>query len=121
MALKPDSNVMIAAVTAAAVFSVFQLEAPPLADVRASAPGGQTAGNTFKSVKGATYTAVAVTLGLALLAKSPEVYVVGGLTTAVLAWKYHAANVTHPVSGKVAAPGTTGPTMTAGGGTIQGS
>jgi hypothetical protein len=120
MALKPDSNVMIAAVTAAAVFAVFQLEAPPLADVRASAPGGLSAGTTHRSVKGAVYTSTAVVLGLALLAKSPEIYVVGGLVTAGLGWKYYSANVTHPVTGAVVAPGVNAGAV-AGGGTIQGS
>lgn len=121
MALKPDSALMISAVTVASVISIFQLEAPPLANVKASAPGGQTAANTFSSVKGATISSAAVVGLIALLSKSPEVYTVGGLTVAILAFKYHKANVTHPVTGAVVAPGS-GPTgVGSGGGNVQGS
>jgi hypothetical protein len=119
MALKPESALMISAVTVASVLSIFQLEAPPLANVRAAAPGGQTSSNTFKSVKGATITSAAVVGLIALLAKSPEVYTVGGLTVAILAFKYHKANVTHPVTQAIVAPGD-GQSPVSGGGSIQG-
>ena len=119
--LKPNEELMISGVAVAAVLSVFQLEAPPLANVKASAPGGQVSQNTHNSVKGAVLTSTAVVGGLAILGKSPTVYVVGGLTIAVLGWKYMHANVTHPKTGAVVAPGSN-PAAGAGGTvTAQGS
>lgn len=112
--LKPNEELMISAVAVASVISVFQLEAPPLANVKASAPGGAASANTHRSVKGAVLTASAVVGSLAILGKSPTVYVVGGLTIAALGWKYMAANVTHPQTGQVVAPGAN-PTAGAGG------
>ena len=114
MSLKPNEELMISAVSVAAVLSVFQLEAPPLANVKASAPGGAASLNTHKSVKGAILTSTAVVGALAILGKSPTVYVVGGLTIAALGWKYMHANVTHPQTGQVVAPGY-GPTAGNGG------
>jgi predicted cation transporter len=116
--LKPEHELMISAVSVAAVLTVFQLEAPPMADVRASAPGGVSSAVTHTSIKGAAITSLAIVGGLALLGKSPTVYVVGGLTIAVVAWKYMKANVTHPVTGQVVAPGAN--PSAGGGGTIQG-
>jgi predicted cation transporter len=117
--LKPEHELMVSAVSVAAVLTVFQLEAPPLANIKASAPGGQTSANTHSSVKGAVLTSLAIVGGLALLGKSPTVYVVGGLTIAVLGWKYMAANVKHPVTGAVVAPGSN--SGAGNGGTVQGS
>ena len=118
ISLKPNEELMISAVSVAAVVSVFQLEAPPLADVKASAPGGGASALTHKSVKGAILTSAAVVGALAILGKSPTVYVVGGLTTVILGWKYMHANATHPATGAVIAPGSS--PSAAGGGTIQG-
>ena len=119
LSLKPNEELMISAVSVAAVLSVFQLEAPPLANVKNAAPGGQASVSVHKSVKGAILTSAAVVGALAILGKSPTVYVVGGLTTAALGWKYLHANVTHPQTGRVVAPGAN--PSAGGGGTIQGS
>jgi hypothetical protein len=103
--LKPSEEIITSAFTATAVYGIFQLNAPNLADVKASPPGGAASVNTHKSVKTAVWTSAIFVSGLALLAKSPAIYVVGGLVTVVEAWKYYHANVTSPSSGAVVAPG----------------
>jgi hypothetical protein len=105
MALKPNEQIIVAASVAVAVYGIFQLNAPNLADVKASAPGGAASLNTHKSVKTAVWTSAILVSGLGLLAKDPAIYIVGGLLTTVEAWKYHHANATDMVTGAVVAPG----------------
>lgn len=117
--LKPNEQIIVSAATATAVFAVFQLNAPNLADVKWAAPGGQASVNTHKSVKAAVWTSAAFVSGLALLAKDPAIFIVGGLLTAVEGWKYYHANSTDATTGAVVAPGAnvTGqpsPTLNAG-------
>ena len=104
MALKPENSITVAALTAVGVVGVFHLEAPNLADVRASQPGGGSSLNTHKSVKAATWTSAVLVAGLGLLAKDPTIYIVGAAVTILEAWKYHYANVTD-ARGNVVAPG----------------
>jgi hypothetical protein len=119
MALKPDQEIIVSALTAVAVYGIFQLNAPNLADVKASAPGGAASLNTHKSVKTATWTSAVLVSALGLLAKDPAIYVVGGLVTVVESWKFMHANATD-AKGNVVAPGASvsgqpSPTLNAGG------
>lgn len=105
MALKPNEQIIVAAAVATSVYGIFQLNAPNLADVKASAPGGQASVNTHKSVKVAVWTSAVLVSGLAILAKDPAIFIVGGLMTSVEGWKYYHANATDQVTGAVVAPG----------------
>jgi hypothetical protein len=106
MALKPESEITVSALTAVAVYGIFQLNAPPLPNVKASPPGGAASVNTHKSVKTAVWTSAILVAGLGLLAKDPAIYIVGGLVTVVEGWKYYHANSTDAVTGAVVAPGS---------------
>lgn len=88
--LKPSEEIQVAALSAAVVYGVFQLNAPNLSDVRYSKPGNM---HVHGSVKTAAWTSAIVISGLALLAKSPTVYVVGGTMIILESWKYYHANV----------------------------
>jgi hypothetical protein len=103
--LKPNEQIIVSAATATAVFAIFQLNAPNLADVKASAPGGGASANTHASVKIAVWTSAAFVAGLGLLAKDTSIYIVGGLVTVVEGWKFYHANATDTKTGKVVAPG----------------
>jgi hypothetical protein len=98
MALKPNEEIQVAALSAAVVYGVFQLNAPNLSDVKAAPTGNK---NVHGSVKTAAWTATAVTAALALLAKSPTIFIVGSVMTIVESWKYYHANVQDPATGKV--------------------
>jgi hypothetical protein len=89
MALKPDSELIVAGLSATIVYSIFSINTPNLADVRADDAGNE---NTYKVTNTATYTAAATVAGLALLTKSPTVLVVGGAMTLFETWKLHFAN-----------------------------
>lgn len=105
MPLKPNEQIIVSAAVGTAVFSIFALNAPNLADVKASAPGGGASVNTHKSVKTAVWTSALLVSGLGLLAKDPTIYIVGGLITVAEGWKYYHANATDSRTGAVVAPG----------------
>jgi hypothetical protein len=94
--LKPNEEIQVSALSAAVVYGIFQVNAPNLADVRASRPGNA---HVHGSVKTAAWTATAVTAGLALLAKSPTIFIVGGVMTVIESWKYFHANTIAPATG----------------------
>jgi hypothetical protein len=87
--LDPSSELTVGALSATLVYSIFAINAPNLADVRYAEPGNT---NTYKSVNTATYTAAATVAALAILSKSPTVFIIGGAMTLFEAWKYHFAN-----------------------------
>ncbi len=111
--LKPNEEIMTSAAVLAVVYGIFEMQAPNLADVRASKPNGPAAANVHTSVKGAAWEATAVVAGISLLAKSPTIFVVGGLATSALAWHYYHANTVNPATNKSAAGAM------AGGGTMD--
>lgn len=101
--LKPSEEIQVGALTGAIVYGVFQLNVNGLADVRASQPGTPDAQHVHASVKSAAWTATIITAGLALLAKSPTIFIIGGIMTTVESWKYYHANAISPQTGKVPA------------------
>src|SRR5487761_150881 len=105
MSLKPNEQIIVAAAVGTAVYGIFQLNAPNLADVKASMPGGAASLNTHKSVKTAVWTSAVLVSGLGLLAKDPAIFIVGGLITSVEGWKYYHANATG-TGGPAVAPGS---------------
>lgn len=119
MGLKPNEQVITAAAIGTAVFAIFQLNAPNLSDVKASQPGGMASVNTHKSVKTAVLTSAAFVSGIALLAKEPTIFIVGGLLTVIEGWKYYHANSTDMAGNTGIAPGSSvngqpSPTLNAG-------
>lgn len=101
MNLKPNEEIMASAFALSGVYAVFSVMSPNLADVRAAKPGNKT---VHGSVRTAAITSAAMVTGVALLSKSPTVFVVGGLATAALGWTFYHANAVHPTTGKVVAP-----------------
>lgn len=87
--LKPNENLMLAAAVGAVVYGTYNIALPTIADTR-GLPGNTP--DIDKAEKTATWASVAVVSGISLLAKSPEVFVVGGLMTIGLAWSYKNAS-----------------------------
>jgi hypothetical protein len=87
--LSPEAELTVGAISAGIVYAVFGQNVPTLADVRADKPGNV---NTHKSVKHAVITSTIVVTGLALLGKSPTVFIIGGSMILFEGWKYHFAN-----------------------------
>ncbi len=97
--LSVSEDVQVGALTAAVVYGIFQLNAPNMSDVKGMAQPGNP--HVHSSVKTAAWTATVVTAGLSLLAKSPTIFVIGGVMTVIETWKYYHANVTDPSTGKI--------------------
>lgn len=87
--LKPNEQIIVAATGVALVLGVYANNTPPLADVRADKTGNV---NTHASVKMAAITSIGIVGALALIAKSPTVFTVGGAVVIWETWKYHYAN-----------------------------
>lgn len=89
--LKPNENLMLAAAVGAVVYGTYNIALPTIADTR-GLPGNTP--DIDRAEKAATWASVAVVSGISLLAKSPEVFVVGGLMTIGLSWSFkHASKV----------------------------
>lgn len=108
-ALKPNEEIMAASFAVSAVFTIFSTTTPNRSDVAAANPGNS---NVHSSIKTAVITSAAVISAIALLAKSPTVYVVGGLAVAAEGWSYYHANAYDPAKKQVTtqqqAPGSAG-------------
>lgn len=87
--LKPSDELIVGSTSVAIVYAIFAQGVPPYADVRADMKNST---NTYKSVKMAAITSIAAVGALALLAKSPTVFTVGGAMIIFETWKYHHAN-----------------------------
>lgn len=102
MALKPETSVTIAVLTAALVYGIFKVDVgASLSDIKASQPHNSVIQGT---VTQAAWTSAAAVAGVALLSKDPTIFIVGGATAAALTWKYKHANMTSPQTGQVTMP-----------------
>jgi hypothetical protein len=95
--LKPSDEVIAASFAVAAVLAVFSTHAPNLADVKADAANND---NTRRSVRSAVITSAAIISGIALLAKSPAVYIVGGGVIVIEGVQFAHANTLSQVSAR---------------------
>lgn len=97
--LKPSEEVMISSLAVGAVIGIYSGFLPSVADVAAgSTPGQSSAKQVHGSVRQAVIAAETVVAGLAVLTKSPTLYVVGTTANILLAWHYHVANNRAPVT-----------------------
>jgi hypothetical protein len=87
--LKPSDELIVGSTSVAIVYAIFAQAVPPYGDIRADQPGNI---NTYKTVKMAAITSIAAVGALALLAKSPTVFTVGGAMIIFETWKNHYAN-----------------------------
>lgn len=97
MALKADAEVSIALATSVMAYGAYQLALPSVADVRSLEPNN-------KDIQGAERTASWVSAGLvsfvALITKSPNVFILGGATVIAASWMTRHADQVSNVSKK---------------------
>lgn len=99
MSLTPDGKLGLGLTSGVLVYGIFQMQMPTATDVR-MAEAGQA--DVQSAERGATWMSAAVVSGVALIAKSPEVFVIGGLFTVGLAWMYRHADTVNPLTKKAA-------------------
>jgi hypothetical protein len=74
--LKPSEEIMAAAFSVATVVSIYGNYTAPVNDQKAAGPSHQT----HRDNQRAALVSAAIVSGIALLAKSPTVFIVGGVT-----------------------------------------
>lgn len=100
--LKPESGVMIGLATGALVWAIFTNATPSIADIRSAPPMDK---DVEGSRKVATRTSAAAVSSIALIAKDPTIFIIGGFMVIAADWMTRHANLIHPESGRLALPG----------------
>lgn len=99
MALKADAEIPIALATAVLAYGSYQYALPSVADIRSLEKGNA-------DVQGAERTAAWVSAGLvsfvALITKSPNVFILGGSTVIAASWMTRHADQVDAISSKAA-------------------
>lgn len=107
MPIKADAEMTIALATSVMAYGTFQLALPSMADVRSLEPGNA-------DIQGAEKAAAWVSAGLvsfvAVITKSPNVFILGGATVIAASWMTKHAdkvdNVTKKAAGFIPPPAT---------------
>jgi len=100
MPLKPSEEIIAATFGVASVVGVFSKMTPNTADVRTDAVNGSNNPSVHSSIRSASVVSAAIVSGIALLAKSPAVFVAGGLTIVILAAADMHANAVSSATGR---------------------
>ena len=106
MALKAETSLTVGLATAAVVYSVYSNALPTVADIRVGEPGDE---HIARAEKLAAWTAAGVVAGVALIAKDPTVFVMGGSMVVALSWWHQHANMVNPLTGMAARSGGESP------------
>lgn len=94
-ALKPSEEIMAASFSVATVVSVFSAYTAPVNDLKAAEPSHQSHNDSRR----AALVSASLVSGIALLAKSPTVFIVGAATILIEHWVRAHANYTMPSQG----------------------
>lgn len=107
MSLKPDAEISIALATGVMAYASYQFALPSMADVRSLEPNNK---DIQSSERVAAWTAAGIVSVVALITKSPSVFMVGGLVVIGTSWTVRHADQVNTVSKKagsmVPAPAT---------------
>jgi hypothetical protein len=95
--LKPEISIPAALALGVAVYGIFQVNLPSVTEVRAADLQNK---DVESAERAATWESAGLVATISLIAKDPTIFLVGGLITIGLAWKYRHANMVNPMSGK---------------------
>lgn len=114
--LKPENSVVAGIATIALVAAVYQLDAGSVSQVHASdaGHGANTAG-----IKKAGYTNLVLVAGLTLLARDPNILILGGAAIVAFQAHYRHANLVNPNNNMVEAAGPAAYTPAGPGSALQ--
>ena len=94
-----SDRVLAGAMVAFGVITIYQMHLPTIAEARNAHPND---GHLEAARKSAAWMSAALVIGVSLLLKSPEVFVIGGATMAAEDLCHKHANQIHPDTGKLA-------------------
>lgn len=99
MALKADGEVSIALATSVMAYGAYQLALPSTADIRSLEPGNA---DVQGSERAAAWISAVLVSAVALITKSPSVFILGGATVVASSWLTRHADAVKPVTQKAA-------------------
>lgn len=101
--LKPENSIVAGLATVAIVGAIYQLDVGPVSQVHASDEyhPANTAG-----IKKAGYTALIAVAGISLLARDPNIVILGGAAVIAFHAHYRHANMVNPGTNTVVSPGS---------------
>lgn len=100
--LKPDGSLILGAALGGIVYSVYQLNIGPVSATQASEANHPVLETSRKK---AGYTSLIMVGGLALLAKDPNLVILGGAAIIAMEAHYRHAIMAHPDTGQMVPPG----------------
>ena len=99
--LKPEGSLILGMTTAAVVYSIYQLDVGPVSMAQATDANHPLLESSRKK---AGYTALVMVGGLALLAKDPNMIILGGAAIIAIEAHYRHAIMVQPDTGRMVAP-----------------
>ncbi len=100
--LSPEGSIIAGMATVGLVYAVYQLDAGSVSQVAASDPGHPA--NTG-SIKKAGYTAFIMVAGVSLLARDPNIAILGMASVIAMDLHYKHAHMANPDTGQLVVPG----------------
>lgn len=101
--LSPENSIVAGAATVAIVAGIYQLDAGSVSTVQASDAFHPANSSTIKK---AGYTALVAVAGLALLARDPNIVILGGAAIIAFHAHYRHANMVNPGTGLMESAGS---------------
>lgn len=99
--LKPEGSLILGATVAGVVYSVYQLDVGPVATVQATDANHPILDTSRKK---AGYTSLIMVGGLALLARDPNIVILGGAAIIMMEAHYRHAIMASPETGQIQPP-----------------
>lgn len=96
--LKPEVSIPVGLATAAVVYAVYSNATPPITDIRSSMANDAHIATSRKS---ATWIAAGIVSAISLIAKDPNIFIIGGLAVVAMDFWTRHANAVNPQTGKV--------------------
>ena len=100
--LTPEGSIVGGMATIGLVYAVYQVDVGSVSVVAASDPGHPANGG---SIKKAGYTSLIMVAGISLLARDPNIAILGMAAIIAMDLHYKHAHMTNPANGQLVVPG----------------
>lgn len=100
--LTPEGSIVAGFATVGLVYGIYQMDIGPVTSVHLSEPYD---GAATSAIKKAGWTSLIAVAGLSLLARDPNIAILGGAAIVAFHAHYRHANMVHPQTGRIVPPG----------------
>jgi hypothetical protein len=98
MALAQESSILVGLAVGSSAWLAHQIGLPSVADIRQSESGNQDIERTERT---AAFVSAGLITGVALVAKDPGVFIIGGIMFVAINYWFKHANQVHPATGTI--------------------